>query len=733
MPDLLATADVAATAYPNIIAVQDRLEVSEQDERRHGGLVLLQLETIRQFEQWLVDHELLVHGPVHSSIGQEAVAVGAVAGLEPTDKITSTHRAHHHVLAKVMGFHTPSDYDPLENELPAGVIDCVYKTLAEIMGLSPGWAGGRGGSMHLFDLRSGVAGTTAIVGGGIPIAAGIAFAEKYRGTKGVALTFLGDGAASIGAFHEGLSMARVWNLPAIFLIENNLYSVATTVRETVGFTDIAIRAAGHDMPGLVVDGMDVLAVAQAVALAREHASAGAGPVLIEAKTYRYLHQQGALPGSAYRYRGKEEEEEWLARDPISAFAALLREREIMNDDEIQRVSDTATILLKRAVQACTEQSGDSVSIRAELWPHPEDALRGVRGEGSELPETRIPDPDGYAETEELTFATAVSRVQARALERDKKVFILGEEVSHLRGGAYGATKDALAQFPERVLSTPIAENGFSGLGLGAAIAGLRPIVELMFPDFALEGADQLLNHIPKVRHMYGGDLPVPLVVRTRTAQGRGFGPQHSSDPAALFALFPGWRIVAPSTPAEYVGLFNAAILCNDPVLIIEHHSLWSLEGPVPLGDLDYVLPPGTARLARPGSNVTVLTWGDPLHRVLRGIDDLADGETDPEVIDLRWLDRASLDRSMIAESVRRTGALAIVEDATRSHSVGIHIADEINGELSPYLRHPIVRVTGKDVHPPVSKPLEAFVLLSDDDIRSALTTLAATGTVPVKA
>ena len=298
--------------------------------------------------------------------------------------------------------------------------------------------------------------------------------------------------------------------------------------------------------------------------------------------------------------------------------------------------------------------------------------------------------------------------------------MLGEEVSHLGGGAYGSTKDALAAAPDRVLSTPIAENGFTGLALGAAVAGLLPIVELMFPDFALEAADQLFNHIAKARHVYGGRLPVPVVVRTRTAQGRGFGPQHSSDPAALFALFPGWRITAPSSPADYVGLFNAALLCEDPVLVIEHHALWTVAGEVPVGPLDYVLPPGKGRLVREGDALTVLSWSHPLHRVLAIAEELAGEGIAVEVIDPRWLDRASLDRPLIVRSVAKTRALAIVEDAPTSHSVGLHIVDELAEALHPHLRCPVMRITGKDVAPPVSKVLETAVLLDDDAIRDGI-------------
>jgi 2-oxoisovalerate dehydrogenase E1 component len=249
----------------------------------------------------------------------------------------------------------------------------------------------------------------------------------------------------------------------------------------------------------------------------------------------------------------------------------------------------------------------------------------------------------------------------------------------------------------------------------------------MFPDFALEAADQLFNHIAKARHVYGGQLPIPLVVRTRTAQGRGFGPQHSGDPAALFALFPGWRITAPSTPADYVGLFNAALQCEDPVLVIEHHALWPVLGEIPAGSLDYVLPPGRGKVVREGLSTTVLAWSHPLHRVLSITEQLAVEGIDAEVIDPRWLDRASLDRGLIGRSVAKTGSLVIVEDAPRSHSIGLHIADELAEALHPHLRRPVVRVTGRDVAPPVSKVLETAVLLDDGAIRDGIRRAAKEG------
>lgn len=697
--------------YPNLVALEPNLELlsAEVAER-----MLYQLCLIRSLEEWLIKHESLVHGPVHASIGQEAVAVGAMFSLERRDQITSTHRAHHHVLARLVasaehdcGGFRASDSQPT----PAPVVEALLRLLAEILGLRQGLAGGRGGSMHLGCIEAGVLGTSAIVGGGIPIATGAGLAFAKRGSGNVSVAFFGDGAASIGALHEAMAMARVLALPVVFVVENNLYSVATSVAETVGFPDIAIRAAGHDMAGVIVDGMDPVSVATAMAVAREHAVSN-GPVLIEAKTYRYLHQSGGLRGSAYGYRTREEEAHWQARDPVTVFPERLAAMGVLEEDAVTRIQARAMHDVASVAMELVEE-GPNPRVRPDAQPLRSDALRGVRATTEPKP-AREPLPAG----ETVTYQRAISMVISRSMERDPEVYVIGEEVGHLKGGAYGATRDACRSFPDRVISAPIAENGFCGLALGSAMMGMRPIVELMFPDFALEAADQLFNHIPKTRHMFGGDVDVPLVVRTRTAQGRGYGPQHSSDPAALFALFPGWRIVAPSTPMDYVGLFNSAISGKDPVLIIEHHQLWTLEGPIP--SLDECIPFGVARVVRPGSDVTVLTWSHPTHRSVRVADRLASEGIQTEVIDLRTIDPANVDWSTIDESIRRTGAAVVVEDASYSHSLGPRLAQVIHERHFEHLRVPVRLATGRDVPTPVSRTLEEFVLLSDEDIAFAI-------------
>ena len=464
------TSRLSSSDYPNIRHVTADDDYWRRQSAEHLAWMLFLLETIRRFETLLLqlDEKKLVHGPLHSSIGQEAVAVGATMGLKSGDKVNSTHRAQHHFLAKALTHYAAPGFNPVTSGLDDALKRCAHKTAAEILGLSEGWCCGRGGSMHLCDRASGNIGTNAIVGGGIPIASGAAFAEKLRNSGNVALCYLGDGAVSIGSFHEGISMAVVWKLPAIFVIENNLYAVATNNIETAGLTDLAIRACGFNIPGVIADGMDPLSMKRAVELAREHASAGLGPVIIEAKTYRFCHQSGSLPGSAYGYRDKDEEADWQSRDPLVAWSAELQNRGFLTTNETEHISDLADRLINDARDHCVNLDRDgNYSVKPELRPKGHAALRGVRSDGSEFNGVRFADRRQITRTVSMKMVQAISGVLARRLETDPEVFTLGEEVGHLRGGAYGATRDALARFPERVLSTPICEAGFVGLAHGA--------------------------------------------------------------------------------------------------------------------------------------------------------------------------------------------------------------------------------------------------------------------------
>jgi 2-oxoisovalerate dehydrogenase E1 component len=316
----------------------------------------------------------------------------------------------------------------------------------------------------------------------------------------------------------------------------------------------------------------------------------------------------------------------------------------------------------------------------------------------------------------------MSQTMLRNMEKFDNLIILGEDVHRLRGGTAGATRNIGDRFPDRLIGTPICENGFTGMALGAALNGLRPVVEIMYPDFSLVAADQLFNQIAKVRHMFGGKFPVPVVVRSRVSAGTGYGSQHSMDASGLFALYPGWRIVAPSRPYDYIGLVNAAVACDDPVLIVEYNELFKKPGLVPSGSWDYIVPFGKARIARPGTRCTILAYGSMVDVCCNVADSTG---IEAEVIDLRTLDPLGLDWETIGASVQRTNALLIAEQTARGTSIGSRIVSDAQARLFDWLDHEIVHVTGGHASPVVSKVLEQAALANATTVEQALRALDA--------
>jgi 2-oxoisovalerate dehydrogenase E1 component len=300
------------------------------------------------------------------------------------------------------------------------------------------------------------------------------------------------------------------------------------------------------------------------------------------------------------------------------------------------------------------------------------------------------------------------------------VVVMGEDVHRLNGGTNGATRGLKERFPDRVLGTPISENAFAGLGGGIALDGrFKPVVEFMYADFMWVAADQLFNQIGKARHMFGGAGEVPFVLRSKVAMGTGYGSQHSMDPAGVFATSPGWRVVAPTTPFDYVGLMNAALRCKDPVVVLEHVDLYGSTGPGPVDDLDYCLPVGKAAVRRTGSQVTVISYLAMVGYVLEAVE--AVGDVDAEVIDLRWLDRASIDWDTIEASVKKTNRVLIAEQGPVGTSYGGWLADEIHRRLFDWLDHPVERVTGGEASPSISKVLERAAIARTEEVAAKLT------------
>ncbi|NKC31179.1 MFS transporter [Roseomonas sp. BU-1] len=671
-----------------------------------------QLLLIRRFEEKILElHGAgLIHGPAHASIGQEAGAVGAMSVLGTGDKINGTHRAHHQILAKLLNATLAPGYDPLRDALPDAAGTALRRTMAEIMGLSQGYNGGRGGSMHMRIAAAGIVGSSAIIGGNVPHAVGYGLADKVLGRDNVSVAFFGDGTLMAGQTLEAINLAALYRLPVIFFLENNLYAVSTHVAEQTRETRLTTRGAMFGVPALECDGMDVLAVRRAMQWARARIAAQGGPVFVEALCYRFLHQSGPLLGSQFGYRDRAEEEAWRARDPVETLPPRLARMGVLDAAGLAALQARAQAAVDVAAAALTETppGANAPRLRAGLLPAAASIDEGIRGDLAELRGLRVQEADAVpaAARQTVKYIDAVAAVLLHAMERDRRIVLIGEDVHRLRGGVSGSSKGLMETFPERVFATPICENGFTGMALGAALCGLRPVVDIMFGDFTIVAADQMFNGIGKFAHMFGGGFGIPLVVRARVSPAAGYGSQHSMDPSGLFAAYPGWRILHPSTPHDYVGLMNAALACEDPVLMIEHQGLFQTSGPVPR-DLDYILPFGTARRVRPGAACTVLTYGAMVAETEAAV---AETGVDAEILDLRCLDIEGMDWPGIEASIRRTNRVLIAEQTAHGTAHGARWVDEIQRRCFDWLDAEIGRVHGSRAAPVVSRPLNEAAL-----------------------
>jgi len=694
----------------------------QADAARLGSLLVC-MHVIRAFEETVLElaGQGLVHGPAHSSIGQEGGAAGSIVGLLPGDQVNGSHRGHHQFVAKALMYLAKGELNPTKAISP-DVCEMLQRTLAEILGLAQGYCKGRGGSMHLQWLEAGALGTNAIVGGGVPLAAGSAWANRHAQTPNVAVTYFGDGAVNIGPVLETMNLAAAWKLPLCFFIENNGYAVSTTVDEATAEPRLAARGQAFNIPSWSVDGMDPLAVHLAMQQALEHMRAGKGPTIIEATVYRFFHQNGPFPGSAFGYRTKEEEAAWRARDPLDLLARRMVQQKLITQKAVDALRVRVQAVMKSAADALLEadpQAAGKRRIRPELWPSPDFRDVGIRGDLKEFAGARVEDIEGFSGAlTQKKFIDVVADVMGHRMQADDRIVLMGEDIHRLKGGTNGATRGLKDQFPDRVLGTPISEAAFAGLGGGMAMdQRYRPVVEFMYPDFMWVAGDQVFNQIGKARHMFGGDNPVPLVLRTKVAMGSGYGSQHLMDPAGIFATSPGWRIVAPSSPFDYVGLMNAALMCEDPVLVIEHVDLYNSTGPAPQTDMDYVLPPGRAAMRREGSALTVLTYLSMVNHTLEAVEQTG---IDAEVIDLRWLDRASLDWDMVSRSIQKTNAVLIVEQGSLGTSYGGWLSDEIQRRYFDWLDTPVMRVTGGEASPSISKVLERAAIARTEEVADGL-------------
>jgi 2-oxoisovalerate dehydrogenase E1 component len=660
----------AAPSSPTAFPVADLLEM-------HRRMLL-----IRGFEQRVAalyrDGE--VPGFVHLSIGQEATAVGACWPLQPTDVITSTHRGHGHCLAKGL--------DPLG-------------MFAELMAKDHGTNRGRGGSMHIADPKLGIFGANGIVAAGLPIAGGAATAAQLRADGSVAVAFFGDGAAAQGAFHEALNLAAVWALPAVFFCEDNGYAEFSPA-ETQHAATLAQRAAGYGIAFVDVDGNDVAATAAVMDDVVLATRAGRGPTVVRAITYRW---HGHYEGDPQRYRTPEELREWEARDPLLVHEARLREVGV-DDDALKAMAATVTGELDGAVEAARRLAAPSVASLGDF------VIRA---------RPRRPEPPALvADGPVFRTMDAVRSALEIELTEDPRVFVAGIDVGE-GGNVFGLTRGLAEAFPGRVRDTPISETAVMGIGVGAAMAGMRPVVELMYLDFVGVCLDQLLNQAAKLPFMTGGAAEMALTVRTQFGAGRSSGSQHSQSLEALLAHIPGLTVVMPSTPADTYGLLRAAIQDPNPVVFIENRLLYGMKGPQP--PADHIVPIGKAVVVRSGTDVTVVSVSRMVHEALAAAETLAGEGIAAEVIDLRTV--APLDVDTVLASVRRTGRLLIAHEAVVPFGIGAEIAATVARDAFWDLDAPIERVGAAPTPPPYAPELERAWLPGRDDIAAALRRLVA--------
>lgn len=627
-----------------------------------GVEMLRRMCLVRAFEQKL--SEAWARGDVpteaiHLSIGQEATAVGACFALRADDYMATTHRGHGHMLAK------GADLDGM---------------MAEMLGRATGLCGGKGGSMHVTDAAVGAIGANGIVGASPLAAIGGAHAAKLEGRDRVAVAFLGDGATNQGMFHEALNFAAVLELPAIFVVENNGYGEFTPLARHTRVERLASRAAAYGMPGVTVDGNDARAVHRVVGEAVRRAREGGGPTLVECVTYRW---HGHMEGETIPYRTADEIESWKQRCPIATLGSELEREGALRDGGAREVADAATA----RVEVAWERARAAPAPRRDALTRdvfaPDERALWARASASAA---------GEGPASERSCSQAIFDALAEELARDESVYLLGEDVT--TGGYFAVTAGLVERFgPSRIVDTPISEYAIVGSAVGAAMAGRRPVCEILFSDFLTTCMDPLVNQASKLRYMSGGQYSLPLVVRTPGGAGLGMAAQHSQSLEAWLTGIPGLIVVAPATPRDAKGLLKAAIRSNNPVVFFENKLLYAESGLVPDGD--YVVPLGLADVKRAGRDVTLVTVGAVLGRALEAARALEAEGTSVEVVDVRTL--VPLDAETIVRSVAKTGRLVTVEDGAYTHGFGAEIVARVVEVAFGALRAPPRRVAGLDV------------------------------------
>jgi 2-oxoisovalerate dehydrogenase E1 component len=619
-----------------------------------------------------------------SGIGQEAISVGSTLALQPDEWIMPLHRN--------LGVFT-------SRNMP------VNKLFMQWQGNQDGYSKARERSFHFGSRAHHICGMISHLGPQLAIADGVALAYKLRKEEKVSMTFSGEGGTSEGDFHEALNVASVWDLPVIFIIENNGYGLSTPVNEQYRCENLTDRAKGYGMEGIKIDGNNVLTVYDTVKGVREYCIRNQRPYLIECMTFR---MRGHEEASGIKYIPKELFEEWEQKDPVKNYEEFLMNAGILSVKEILDIRTELKLKIEEELKSLFESRSLMVDSENEL----DDVYAQLvpPDGGSNSQQARVLDNSGPSFSaspvaSEKRFIDAIKEGLYQSMQKHSNLVLMGQDIAEY-GGAFKITEGFVQEFgKERVRNTPLCESAIVGVTLGLSLENFKSMMEMQFADFVTVGFNQIINNLAKIHYRWGQNADV--VIRMPTGGGVGAGPFHSQSNEAWFVHTPGLKVVYPSTPMDAKGLLIAAINDPNPVMYFEHKALYrSISGPVP--EEYYEIEIGKARQVQAGDDISIITYGAGVHWAL----DYASEHLDVSIniVDLRTL--LPLDYHAIRNAVIRTGKVLILHEDTLTGGIGGEISAWISENCFEFLDAPVLRCASLDTPIPFNIELEKNFMAS---------------------
>ena len=608
-----------------------------------------------------------------SGIGQEAISVGATLAMQRDEWIMPLHRN--------LGVFTSRDM-PL------------HKLFMQWQGNKSGYSKGRERSFHFGSKEHFICGMISHLGPQLAIADGAALAYKLRKENKASLAFTGEGGTSEGDFHEALNVAAVWDLPVIFIIENNGYALSTPVSEQYRCKSIVDKAKGYGMEGVRIDGNNILQVYDTIKGIREYCINNQKPYLVECMTFR---MRGHEEASGTKYVPREHFEEWSEKDPIKKYEEYLLGQNILRQNETEEIKED----LKEHIEAELKIAFEAPPIVPDTAEELNDiyALNNkISAEQSSNQEIAKSEAEKKA-SRNVRFVDAIKEGLEQSMRRHNNLVLMGQDIAEY-GGAFKVTENFVHQFgKDRVRNTPLCESAIVGTALGLSLEGFKSVMEMQFADFAAAGFNQIVNNLAKIHYRWGQNADV--VIRMPTGGGVSAGPFHSQSNEAWFAHTPGLKVIYPSTPADAKGLLIAAVNDPNPVMYFEHKALYrSISEDVP--EEYYETEIGKARQVQQGNDISIITYGLGVHWALTYA--AQNPEISFDILDLRTL--LPLDYDAIKTSVSKTGKVLILHEDTLTGGIGGEISAWISEHCFELLDAPILRCGSLDTPVPFNTDLE---------------------------